>query len=57
MTIKDLQEVAVVIGMENYEIQLQYQDDGGIYSGSCPMSDYEYDCNKETVTLSQRFST
>ena len=52
MTIKELYEAAVAIGMENYEIQLQYQDDGGIYNGSCPMSDYEYDCNKNTVTLS-----
>lgn len=51
MTIKELYEVAVAIGVENYEIQLQYQDDGGTYNGSCPMSDYEYDCNKNTVTL------
>lgn len=51
MTIKDLYEIAVAIGIENYEIQLQYQDGGGTYFGSCPMSEYEYDCNKEEVTL------
>lgn len=51
MTIKDLYEIAVAIGIENYEIQLQYQDGGGTYCGSCPMSEYEYDCNREEVTL------
>lgn len=52
MTIKELYDIAVSIGIEKYEIQLQYQDDGGIYSGSCPMSDYEYDCNKQQVIFS-----
>lgn len=52
MTIKELYEVAVSIGIENYEIQLQYQEGGGFYSGSCPMSDYEYDPNAMKVTLS-----
>lgn len=52
MTIKELYEVAVANGMENYEIRLQYQDDGGAYEGSCQMSDYECDCNENTVTLS-----
>lgn len=52
MTIKELYEIAVAIGIENYKIQLQYQDGGGTYCGSCSMSEYEYDCNTKEVTLS-----
>lgn len=51
MTIKELYEEAVANGKENYEIRLQYQDGGGCYSGSCYMSEIEYDGLKEEVTL------
>lgn len=55
MTIKELYEWAQKVGAENAEIELQYQDDGGFYEGSCPVSgiDVEVDDNikPSTVTL------
>lgn len=51
MTIKELYEEAVARGAENYEIQLQYQDDGGCYNGSCTMHYTEYNDQYKEVTL------
>lgn len=51
MTIKELYEEAVEKGAEDYEIQLQYQDDGGCYCGSYAMSEIKYDALREEVTL------
>lgn len=51
MTIKELYEEAVAKEAEDYEIQLQYQDDGGCYYGSCTMKEIDYDKLKKEVTL------
>lgn len=51
MTIKELYEEAVSKSAENYEIQLQYQDGGGCYCGSCAMSEADYDSLRKEVTL------
>lgn len=51
MTIKELYEEAIAKGAEDYEIQLQYQDGGGCYCGSCAMSEIEYDSLKKEVVL------
>lgn len=51
MTIKELYEEAVNKSAEDYEIQLQYQDGGGCYYGSCAMSEIEYDTLKKEVIL------
>lgn len=51
MTIKELYEEAVANGAEDYEIQLQYQDGGGCYYGSCTMSEIEYDALRKKVIL------
>lgn len=51
MTIKELYEEAVSKNAEDYEIQLQYQDSGGCYYGSCAMSESDYDALMKEVTL------
>lgn len=51
MTIKELYDKAVILGKENYDIQLQYQDGGGSYCGSCPLEEIDYDDRCEEVTL------
>jgi hypothetical protein len=34
MTIKELYDAAKILGIENYNIEVQYRDDGGFYSGT-----------------------
>lgn len=53
MTIRDLYNWAVANGIEDFEIQIQYRDDGGYYSGtdSCEQSDIEIDAIHNEVIL------
>ena len=51
MTIKELYEDAVSKGKENYDIELQYQDSGGAYSGSATLTEIEYRDNYREVLL------
>ena len=51
MTIKDLYEEAVKNGREDYDIQVQYQDGGGCYSGSTYASAVEWDDTMKEVTV------
>lgn len=51
MTIKDLYEEAVKNGREDYDIRVQYQDDGGYYSGSTYASEVEWDDTMKEVTV------
>lgn len=51
MTIKDLYEEAVKNGREDYDIQVQYQDGGGYYSGSTYASEVEWDDTMKEVTI------
>ena len=34
MTVKELYEYAEQYGLLDYEIEIQYRDDGGVYTGS-----------------------
>ena len=52
MTIRDLYNWAVENGVENFEIQIQYRDDGGYYSGtdSCEQDNIEINhLNNEVI--------
>lgn len=51
MTIKELYEEAVKKGTEDYEIWVQFQDDGGWYFGSGLMKIIEYDDLKKEAIL------
>lgn len=55
MTIKELYEYAKEINREDYEIEIQYRDDGGYYSGtdttSTPKNEVEFKDEAETVIL------
>ena len=53
MTIKDLYEWAVKNGVEDFDIEIQYRDGGGYYSGSSSLyeSDIEIDRLRSEVTL------
>ena len=51
MTVKELYETAKKNKVENYDIQLQYQDGGGTYNGTCEMEDFSIDDDKEEITL------
>lgn len=51
MTIKDLYEEAVKNGREDYDIRVQYQDDGGCYPGSTYASEVEWDDTMKEVTI------
>lgn len=53
MTIKELYEMAVKQGIENYELRVHYSDDGGFYAGSRPVHswDIETNKNKEIIDL------
>lgn len=53
MTIKELYKWAQAVGAENAKIELQYQDDGGVYEGSCPMTeiDVEVDDNVKPISV------
>lgn len=52
MTIKELYEIAKKNKVENYEIKLQYQDDGGCYCGNTLMDRTEYNHGNKEVILS-----
>ena len=51
MTIRELFEMAVADGYSDFEIKLQYQDDGGCYCGSCYLGEINTDLDSKTVTL------
>lgn len=51
MTIKELYDAAVANECENYEVRLQYQDDGGWFNGNTGMNDFEIDDDYEEVVL------
>lgn len=53
MTIRDLYNWAVENGVEDFEIQIQYRDGGGYYSGtdSCEQCDIEINCLNNEVIL------
>lgn len=53
MTIKDLYEWAVKCNIEEYELYVQYRDEGGCYSGKGYVysSDLEIDNKRKEVTL------
>ena len=48
MTVKELYELAVNNDCENYEVEIQYRDDGGYYNGTADLreSEIEIDRNK-----------
>ena len=53
MTIKDLYEWAVKNGVEDFDIEIQYRDDGGYYYGTSLLNglDIEIDRLCSTVIL------
>ena len=53
MTIKDLYEWAKEKGIEDYEIQIQWRDGGGYYSGKnlCVQEDIEINYPAEEIIL------
>ena len=51
MKIKELYDAAVANKCEDYEVRLQYQDDGGCYSGNTGMNDFEINDEYEEVVL------
>jgi len=56
MTVKELYEWAVSQGAENFDIEIQYRDGGGYYTGVDDCDDYaicprEHPYNTEKVVL------
>jgi hypothetical protein len=53
MTIKELYEWATDAEFENYEIEIQYRDGGGYYSGTDFLTEEDIDVNvtKQVVIL------
>ena len=51
MTVKELYEKAVDNGAENFNIELQNQDDGGVYEGTTTMEDFDINEDAEEITL------
>lgn len=51
MTIKELYELAIMQGYEDFEIKLQYQDAGGNYKGSCSIGELDVDIDDKTITI------
>ena len=47
MTIKDLYEWAVRNNCENYEVEIQYRDDGGYYNGTCDLREDEIEIDRD----------
>lgn len=52
MTIKELYEYARATHRENYVLQVQYQDAGGIYDEKADMSGVDFDDEEKKATLS-----
>ena len=47
MTIKDLYEWAIKNNCENYEVEIQYRDSGGCYSGTEDLRESEIEIDRD----------
>lgn len=50
MTIKELYEMSLEKGIEDFEIEIQYRDSGGYYDYDSDIV-FEIDCNTNTIIL------
>lgn len=51
MTIKDLYEWAVKNGVEDFDIEIQYRDDGGYYYGSSSLNELDIEIDRLCSTV------
>lgn len=51
MTVKELYEMTVKYGIENYELRVHYSDDGGFYVGSRPVLSCNIDVDHIDKTI------
>ena len=51
MTIKELYEWAVKNNCENYEVEIQYRDSGGYYSGTDELAECDIEIDDNGVVI------